>query len=62
MAAGPTRAYGNTKRLLYRSMENEFESQLQMEAEMFSDCASGPDFKEGITAFIEKRKAKFSGR
>jgi 2-(1,2-epoxy-1,2-dihydrophenyl)acetyl-CoA isomerase len=62
LTAGPTRAYGNTKRLFYRSLENEFESQLQMEAEMFADCAAGPDFREGVMAFVEKRKAQFSGR
>ena len=62
LAAGPTHVYGNTKRLLYRSLENEFEAQLQMEAEMFADCASRADFKEGVSAFIEKRKAQFTGR
>ena len=43
-------------------LENEFESQLQMEAEMFADCASRADFREGVTAFNEKRKAKFTGK
>lgn len=62
LAAGPTHVYGNTKRLFYRSLENEFESQLQMEAEMFADCASRADFREGVTAFIEKRPARFSGK
>jgi 2-(1,2-epoxy-1,2-dihydrophenyl)acetyl-CoA isomerase len=59
LASGPTNVYGNTKKLLYRSLDNEFEAQLQMEAEMFADCASKPNFKEGVTAFIEKRKACF---
>lgn len=62
LAAGPTHAYGNTKRLLYRSLENAFESQLQMEAEMFADCAVRADFREGVTAFVEKRKARFTGQ
>lgn len=62
LAAGPTHVYGNTKRLLYRSLENEFESQLQLEAELFADCAARADFREGVTAFVEKRKARFSGR
>lgn len=61
LAKGPTHVYGNTKALFYRSLESEFESQLQAEAEYFADCASRPDFKEGVTAFIEKREAKFSG-
>ena len=62
LANGPTHVYGNTKRLLYRSLENEFEAQLQLEAETFADCAVRADFREGVTAFIEKRKARFTGK
>ena len=62
LAAGPTHVYGNTKRLLYRSLENEFESQLQLEAETFADCAVRADFREGVMAFVEKRKARFTGK
>lgn len=62
LAAGPTRAYGNAKQLIYASLENQMERQLQMEAEGFADCASGADFREGVTAFVEKRKAVFEGR
>ena len=61
LASGPTHVYGNTKALFYRSLESEFESQLQAEAEYFSDCASRADFKEGVTAFIEKREPNFTG-
>lgn len=61
LAAGPTHVYGNTKALLYRSLESEFEAQLQAEAESFADCASRPDFHEGVSAFIGKRKPKFKG-
>ncbi len=61
LATGPTHVYGNTKALFYRSLESDFESQLQAEAEYFADCASRDDFREGVTAFIEKRKPLFSG-
>lgn len=61
LAAGPTHVYGNTKALLYRSLENTFESQLQAEAEYFADSASRSDFKEGVAAFIEKRTPVFTG-
>ena len=62
LANGPTHVYGNTKALLYRSLESEFESQLQAEAEYFADCAARSDFREGVTAFVEKREPVFTGK
>ncbi len=61
LAAGPTRAYGSTKRLLYQSQQKELESQLEAEAQAFSDCATSPDFKEGVEAFVRKRRPEFTG-
>jgi len=61
IAAGPTNAYGATKRLLNRSLANTLEAQLQAEAESFAACAATEDFKEGIRAFVEKRQARFKG-
>ena len=61
LAAGPTHVYGQGKRLMYRSLENEFEAQLQMEAECFADCAARNDYREGVAAFVEKRGANFTG-
>ena len=62
LAGGPTIAYGNTKRLLNASLHSTLDDQLQAEAESFAGCAGSHDFVEGITAFAEKRKAKFKGR
>ena len=53
LANGPTQVYGQGKRLMYSSLENEFESQLQLEAECFADCAKRNDYREGIAAFVE---------
>lgn len=62
LASGPTRAMGNAKALLYASYENHFEKQLQMEAERFANSAIGPDFMEGVMAFVGKRKPEFTGQ
>jgi 2-(1,2-epoxy-1,2-dihydrophenyl)acetyl-CoA isomerase len=59
LAAGPTTVYARTKSLVNRSLENSLESQLQREAESFAQSASEPDFKEGLSAFIEKRKPRW---
>jgi 2-(1,2-epoxy-1,2-dihydrophenyl)acetyl-CoA isomerase len=61
LASGPTAVYGRTKALLQRSLDNPLEAQLQREAEAFTQCATEPDFAEGIRAFIEKRKPNFKG-
>jgi len=62
LARGPSRAYANTKRLLNRSLTSTLPAQLQAEAESFADCAASEDFAEGVRAFVEKRKPRFSGR
>jgi len=62
LASGPTFVYGQAKKLLYSSIEKQFESQLQLEGECFAECAAREDFKEGVTAFVEKRKAVFTGK
>ncbi|MBN4046779.1 enoyl-CoA hydratase [bacterium AH-315-P07] len=61
LANGPTYTYGQAKQLLYKSNETAFEAQLQAEAEAFAKCAARKDFKEGVTAFVEKRKPVFTG-
>ncbi len=62
LAAGPTLALGRTKRLINASHAATLDEQLAAEEEAFSESAGGRDFYEGVTAFIEKRKAVFEGR
>jgi 2-(1,2-epoxy-1,2-dihydrophenyl)acetyl-CoA isomerase len=59
LAAGPTAVYARTKALLNGSLNATLESQLQREAEAFAQSASEPDFREGLAAFIEKRKPQW---
>jgi enoyl-CoA hydratase len=42
-----------------KGMDCSFDESLAMEANMLDNCNSEYNFKEGITAFLEKRKAKF---
>jgi 2-(1,2-epoxy-1,2-dihydrophenyl)acetyl-CoA isomerase len=61
LAAGPTEAYGLTKRLLLLSSTEGFESQMEHEARAIADSARSADGREGISAFLEKRAARFTG-
>ncbi|CAN7606760.1 enoyl-CoA hydratase/isomerase family protein [Duganella sp. LjRoot269] len=61
LAAGPTFAYGQTKRLLRGAFGNDLARQLDLEQAAFCACAGSDDFAEGVNAFFGKRKAAFSG-
>jgi 2-(1,2-epoxy-1,2-dihydrophenyl)acetyl-CoA isomerase len=62
LANGATVAYANAKRLLNESFETPIRRQMDSEIARFADCTKTADFKEGVTAFVEKRLAKFSGK
>lgn len=62
LARGPTRAYGEVRRLLSRALRQPLEAQLEDEAQSLAHVASSADVREGILAFVEKRKPTFQGR
>ncbi len=53
-------AVAETKRLARASLEMPLEHGLAAEATAFASSFSGPEAKEGLSAFLEKRKANFS--
>jgi 2-(1,2-epoxy-1,2-dihydrophenyl)acetyl-CoA isomerase len=61
IAAMPTKAIGLTKRLLNHSATNSLENQLNLEKEIQILATETFDYKEGVSAFLEKRKANFKG-
>jgi len=61
LAGGPTRAYGAVKKLLIASTTNDLEAQMDLETKFIVDSAGSADGAEGINAFLEKRKPKFTG-
>jgi 2-(1,2-epoxy-1,2-dihydrophenyl)acetyl-CoA isomerase len=61
-AAGPTAAIGMTKRLFDRAVRASLDEQLALEAQLQAAATQTEDFREGVTAFLEKRPPRFSGR
>jgi 2-(1,2-epoxy-1,2-dihydrophenyl)acetyl-CoA isomerase len=61
LAQGPTLAYGGVKRLLQMAPNDSLESQMEREARMIVDMATSIDGREGVRAFVEKRKPTFRG-
>ncbi|MGA7810877.1 enoyl-CoA hydratase/isomerase [Bradyrhizobium sp.] len=62
LADGPTVALSLIRKLYWDSPENSFEEQLNLEFESQRRAGATEDFKEGVTAFLEKRPAHFKGK
>jgi len=62
LASGPTVALSLIRKLYWDSPGNSFEDQLNLEYQSQRMAGSSEDFREGVTAFLEKRPAKFAGK
>lgn len=61
LSAAPTGAIGRIKRMMNASFSNDLRSQLELEAACQIESGRSSDFKEGVTAFLEKRLPNFTG-
>ncbi len=61
LASLPTRAIGLTKRAINAAWNNDLEAQLDYEAMLQTTAGQTKDHREGISAFLEKRRPNFTG-
>lgn len=61
LASMPTRGIALTKQALQRAESSTLEQQLQVERELQALAGASNDSKEGVAAFLEKRKPAFTG-
>jgi len=62
LATQPTRALALIKQAIHAAATNDLGAQLELEKALQHEAGKTADFREGVAAFLEKRKARFEGR
>jgi 2-(1,2-epoxy-1,2-dihydrophenyl)acetyl-CoA isomerase len=61
LASGPTVALGRAKALIEAAQENDLSTQLELEARLVTEARDHWEAREGLNAFLEKRRPDFQG-
>ena len=62
LAQMPTKGLAYTKQALNRSFSNDLNAQLALEDQLQTAAGQTHDYREGVAAFLEKRKPRFKGQ
>jgi 2-(1,2-epoxy-1,2-dihydrophenyl)acetyl-CoA isomerase len=62
LAAGPTRGYGLIKKAMHASSGNSLDAQLDLERDLQREAGFSEDYREGVAAFLQKRKPGYKGK
>lgn len=61
-ASAPTRGLAGTKQALQVSLQNDLETQLNLERDLMRELGRSADYAEGVAAFMGKREPQFKGQ
>ena len=62
LAVGPTRTYSYIKELFYSALDRNLPGVFDLEGKFQEAALATEDHREGVTAFLEKRRPKYSGQ
>jgi len=62
LAEGPTKGYGLVKKAFNASWGNSLDAQLELERDLQREAGLSKDYREGVAAFMQKRKPEYKGK